>query len=385
MLSDLRLGLRLFLRRPGLALAAVVSLALGIGANTAIFSVLHNVVLNPLPYADPNELVIVWETRANNAERWVAPANFVDWRRDAQSFASMAAFDEFSPTLYGRGEPERLRALGASGTFFTTLGAHAALGRTLLPSDDESGADDVAVLSHGLWNRVYGASTDVIGRTMLIDGRTYTIVGVMPQIFDAPLQSGVDVFLTGDRGVPRTFPFAGDPSLKLQFVAAVEERLRDAPGVRAVATSFTSPLTGAPNRGMSIEGRPARPAGQEAVFACAALLLAAVGTYGVMAYAVSMRTRELGVRAALGAAPGELLRMVLGQGVRLTAAAVVCGVIGGLLITGLMSTMLYEVAPRDPRTFAAVAALLTFVSLTAAWFPARRAIRINPIAALRDE
>ena len=118
MLSDLRLGLRLFLRRPGLAVAAVLSLALGIGANTAIFSVLHNVVLNPLPYDDPERLMIVWETSADNPERWVAPANFVDWRRDSRAFASLAAFDEFAPTLSGRGEPERLRALGASGTLF---------------------------------------------------------------------------------------------------------------------------------------------------------------------------------------------------------------------------------------------------------------------------
>src|SRR5918999_1424622 len=102
MLTDIRRGLRLFGRRPALAAAAVVSLALGIGANTAIFSVLHNVVLNPLPYDDPDRLVIVWETRSDNPERWVAPANFVDWRRDAKSFASLAAFDEFAPTLSGR-------------------------------------------------------------------------------------------------------------------------------------------------------------------------------------------------------------------------------------------------------------------------------------------
>src|SRR5262245_8415642 len=122
MLNDLRLGLRLFARRPGLSAAAVLSLALGIGANTAIFSVLHGVVLNPLPYANPDELVVVWETSAENPARWVAPANFVDWRRDARSFASLIAIDDFSPTLSGQGDPERLHALSASGTLFTTVG-----------------------------------------------------------------------------------------------------------------------------------------------------------------------------------------------------------------------------------------------------------------------
>ena len=209
MLSDLRLGLRHFLRRPGIALAAVLSLALGIGANSAIFSVLHSVVLNPLPYRSPERLVIVWETSSDNPERWVAPANFVDWRRESRSFESLAAFDEFSPTLAGRAEPERLRAVGASGTFFTTLGVTASLGRTLLPSDDEPDASGAAVLSHGLWARLFGAGPDAIGQTLRLDGRSYTIVGVMGASFESPLSAGVDVWLSGD-GESRTFPFGGD-------------------------------------------------------------------------------------------------------------------------------------------------------------------------------
>src|SRR5262245_43167378 len=210
MLNDLRLGLRFFLRRPGIAAAAVLSLALGIGTNTAIFSVLHAVVLNPLPYQDPEQLVIVWETARDNPERWVAPANFNDWRREGRSFESLAAFDEFSPTLVGRGEPERLRAISASGTFFTTLGAAASVGRTLLPADDEPGAEGVAVLSHGSWSRLFGASPEALGRVLQLDGRSYTVVGVMGSDFESPLSATVDVWLSGDRGIPRTFPFGGD-------------------------------------------------------------------------------------------------------------------------------------------------------------------------------
>ena len=121
------------------------------------------------------------------------------------------------------------------------------------------------------------------------------------------------------------------------------------------------------------------------LFAGAALILAAVGTYGVMSYAVSTRTRELGVRAALGASPASLLRLVVGQGAALTAIAVVLGVAAGLLLTRLMAAMLYGVTPRDPGTFVGVAVVLSVVALTATWFPARRAIKINPIRALRDE
>ena len=116
----------------------------------------------------------------------MAPANFVDWRRESRSFESLAAFDEFSPTLAGRAEPERLRAVGASGTFFTTLGVTASLGRTLLPSDDEPDASGAAVLSHGLWARLFGAGPDAIGQTLRLDGRSYTIVGVMGASFGRP-------------------------------------------------------------------------------------------------------------------------------------------------------------------------------------------------------
>ena len=122
-----------------------------------------------------------------------------------------------------------------------------------------------------------------------------------------------------------------------------------------------------------------------ATFACAALLLAAVGTYGVMAYAVSTRTRELGVRAALGASPRDLMRLVVGQGAVLTLMAVGLGVAGSLIATRVMATMLYQVTPRDPATFAVVAGVLTSVALMATWLPARRAIDVDPIRALRED
>ncbi len=836
-LSDLRLALRLVLGRPALCFGAVLSLALGIGANTAIFSVLHRVVLNPLPYEQPAQLVVVWETSADNQERWVAPANFVDWQRETTSFETLAAFDEFRPTMTRPGptvggasrsavasaeagappEPEVVRAVGASGTFFTTLGVTAAVGRTLLPEDDAPGATSVAVLSESLWRRAFGSTSDVLGRTLALDGRQHVIVGVMPGSFESPLQSrSIDLWVNGDRGVPRTFPFGGDvtavrdshilyvvgrladgvsretaqqelsalmqelsrrhpdtnaglganvkalheavvgdvarlvtllqlavgmmlliacanvahlllglaaarhgematrvalgagrarlvrqllvetlviaipggmlglmlafvgldmlvaaapqglprvteiaidpvvlafttavtlltallfglgPALqlsraaslaqaqsttrvsgarhirrwhhaivvtelaaahvlligagllvsslvaaqrvplgfettgrvaadlnlaperylrrpnpeeplidvtpKLQFVERVLARLQEAPGVRGAAASFTSPLSGAPNRGIVVEGRPmAGPGLQDAadfqvvtpgffqtvgatlirgrhfndadsadtprvtivnqafvdsyfagvdpigrrirfggtlsheivgivgdmryrsvetaadptfylpltqnaerwpflsitvqtsgdtaaamtalgaaireadrnqavmrvrsfddilatalaarrfntvlvmVFAGAALLLAAIGTYGVMSFAVSVRTRELGVRAALGASPGDLLRLIVSQGVKITTIALALGVIGGVAVAGVMRSLLYEVAPRDPRTFAIVALTLGSAALVATWLPARRAVGANPVTLLREQ
>ena len=143
-MTDLRLALRLCFRHPLLSLAAIGSLALGIGANTAIFTVLNGSVLQPLPYADPGSLMVVWETRADNPRRAVAPANFLDWRQGARhsvarplygagtAKAGLAAFDDFAATLTGHGEAQRVRAVSTSANFFEVLGAQARLGRVMV-------------------------------------------------------------------------------------------------------------------------------------------------------------------------------------------------------------------------------------------------------------
>ena len=815
-MSDLRLALRLCLRHPLLSLAAIGSLALGIGANTAIFTVLNGSVLRPLPYAEPDHLVVGWEPRADTPKRPVAPANFLDWRRETAAFSGLAAFDNFTATLTGVGEAQRIHAVSASGNFFDVLGVRAQIGRALTPEDDRADAAKVAVLTDGLWHQMYGGSADALGKTMTLNGVPHTIVGVLPRSFDMPMVAGGEVWMTGDRGIPRSFPFPGDitavrdshiiavvgrlaegstreqaqaqltsvmtslsqrypstnaglganvvplheeivgdvrplvvllqiavavllliacanvahlllgqaatrqaeismryalgadrsriirqllietltiavpggvaglviaiagvralvlvaprnlprlaeitvdpavllftaamtlvtalvfglgpalqtartsandlgrigqrvaghrgvgrghralvvgelalaqallvgaglllvsfvhatridlgfaqadrvlaevnltpaylqpidkdgridPAKKVRFINGVLDRVRSGPGVRAVAASSTAPLTGAPNRGMRIEGDPVLPPDQQptadfqlitpdyfralgmtlvagrsfnagdradtppvlvvnqaladryfggrnpigrvilfggskrheivgvvsdaryraveqpadptfylpleqnderwpflaftvwtdgsaaagtgaaalvraavreadpqqpisrlrtieetlstslaerrfntwvvGLFAATALLLAAIGTYGVMAFAVTSRTRELGVRAALGATPVDLIRLVLGQGLLLTLVATAIGLVTALALTRYMASMLFNVAPRDPITFALVAGVLALVALTATLMPARRAMRVNPIAALRE-
>jgi putative ABC transport system permease protein len=812
-------ALRLWRRQPLLALAAIVSLGLGIGANTAIFSVLNGVVLRPLPYRDAERLVVAWETSPDNPTRWVAPANYLDWAREARGFSSLAAFDGFAANLTGRGEPERLRAAGASGTFFSTLGVDAAVGRVLVPSDDEPGAAAVAVLTDGLAHRLFASPRAALDETLTLDGRAHTVVGVLPADFRMPMLPEAEIWTGSDRGIPRSFPFPGDitrvrdshllyvvgrladgvtaaaardelgaimtrlaqaypdtndglganviglheqvvgnvrplvlllqlavglmlaigcanvaslilghaagrqaelatrvslgasqkrlvrqlltetiviaapggllglllamwgldalvglapasiprvreirldgtvlaftvivtvvtaiafglgPALssarrsladaarqgprvagdravrrwhqvmavgelavaqvllvgaglllasflaaqhvdlgfvpqgrvaadlslsperylqppaggsadefrvnvepKRQLVAAVLTKLRNTPGVRAAAAAFTAPLAGAPNRGIGLEGLAPQQGGNEpsadfqvitpdyfralgitlvrgrgfderdgagqppvivvnrtfvdrfmpgadpigrtvtfggdyrheivgvvadaryrdieqpadptfyvplaqnderwpflsftawtdgdpaalasvfraavreadpnqpiarirtfeellatglaprrfntlliGVFALTALLLAAVGTFGVMAFSVASRTRELGVRAALGATPADLRRMVLGQGLWLSGLAVALGLAAAALAARGMASLLYEVKPGDPGTYAAVAGALSLVALLATWLPARGATRVDPIAALREQ
>lgn len=814
-MTDLRLALRLCLRHPVLSLAAIGSLALGIGANTAIFTVLNGSVLRPLAYADPGRLVVVWETRADTAKRAVAPANFLDWRRETTAFSGLAAFDDFSATISGPTAAQRVQAASASANFFELLGVHPQIGRLLTADDDRADAARAVVLSDGFWHQQFGASRDAVGKSLIINGIPYTIVGVLRRDFEMPMVVAPDVWITADRGIPRSFPFPGDitavrdahiiavigrlapgvtrqqaqsqltsvmtslsqrypstntglganvvplheevvgnvrplivllqiavavllliacanvahlllgqaatrqaeismryalgadrariirqlfvetliiavpggvaglalaaagvhvltmvapgnlprraeitvdgqvllfamamtlltaivfgvgpalqtartsandlgrigqrvagqrgvrrgqqalvigelalaqallvgaglllvsfvhatqidvgfattnrllaevnlnpsylqatddrgfidPSKKIRFVNAVLNRLRAGQGIKAVAASSTAPLTGAPNRGMRIEGDPPLPPDQQpnadfqlitpdyfralgmtlvtgrgfgagdradtppvlivnqaladryfpgrdpigkvivfggskrheivgvvanaryrsveqpadptfylpldqnderwpflaftvwtenapattaaaalmrsavreadpqqpisrlrtieeilagamaqrrfntwivGLFAATALLLAAIGTYGVMAFAVITRTRELGVRAALGATPSDLIRMVLRQGLLLTMAASAIGLIAAVAVTRFMASMLFNVAPRDPATFAVVAGLLAAVAIAATLIPARRAMRVNPVTALKD-
>ena len=830
-MNDLRLALRLCFRQPLLSLAAIASLALGIGANTAIFTVLNGSVLKPLAYDDPAGLMVVWETRSDTPKRSVAPANFLDWRSETTAFsgspavvgpakAGLAAFDDFTATLTGGAEAQRIHAVSASANFFEVLGVRAQVGRLMTQDDDRPDAPRVAVLTDQLWHQQYGGGADAVGKTMILNSTPHTIVGVLPRGFEMPMVSGAEVWITGDRGIPRSFPFPGDitsvrdshiiyvigrlgagvareqaqaqltsvmtslserhpstnsglgasvvplheeivgdvrplvvllqiavavllliacanvahlllgqaatrqaeismryalgadrsrivkqllietliiavpggiaglalavggvralvwaapqnlprlatisidatvlvftmamtlltaivfglgpalqtartsandlgrigqrvagsrgvrrghhalvigelalaqallvgaglllvsfvhatradlgfatedrvlaeislvpayvqplgkdgfidPARKIRFINSVLDRVRSSPGVRAVAASSTAPLTGAPNRGMRIEGDPVPPPEQQAnadfqlitpeyfralgitlvsgrafndsdratsppvlivnqalvdkyfagrnplgkvilfggnkrheivgvaanaryryveraadpafylpleqnderwpflaftvwtepprtvgaaattsaaallraavreadpqqpisrvrsieeilsgsmaerrfntwivgLFAAAALLLAAIGTYGVMAFAVASRTRELGVRAALGAQPRDLIRMVLSQGLLLTIIASAIGLGASVVMTRFMASMLFDVAPRDPLTFGLVALVLATVAITATLIPARRAMRINPIVALRD-
>ena len=228
-MSDLRLALRLCLRHPLLSLAAIGSLALGIGANTAIFTVLNGSVLRPLAYHDPANLMVVWETRADNPKRAVAPANFIDWRRETNAFSGLAAFDNFVATLTGAGEAQRINAVSASANVFEVLGVQAQIGRVMTADDDRADAQKVAVLTDGLWHQLFGGAADAVGKTMILNGMPHTIVGVLPRSFDMQMVAGGEVWMTGDRGIPRSFPFNGDiTAVRDSHIIAVVGRL--APG-----------------------------------------------------------------------------------------------------------------------------------------------------------
>src|SRR4051812_22233637 len=185
LLQDLRYGVRMLWSRPGFTLVAVLTLALGIGANTAIFSLVNAVLLKPLPFPDAERLVMVWEDASSIGfpKNTPAPANYVDWKTQTNSFEDMAAISTVSYNLTGAGEPQKLNGQAVTSNIFRMLGAAPALGRTFTADEEKPGSERVVILSHTLWRDSFGGERSVVGREILLNGEKYTVAGVMPASF----------------------------------------------------------------------------------------------------------------------------------------------------------------------------------------------------------
>src|SRR5690349_9609650 len=185
--QDIRYALRMLAKNPAFTIVAVIALALGIGANTAIFSVVNAVLLRPLPFKNPEQLVMLWENAAHLGfpKDTPSPANFLDWQKQAQSFTGMAAMVERSFNLTGVGEPERLEGRRVSANLFDLLGVPALLGRTFVPDDDKPGTH-VVLMSYSLWQRRFGSDPAVVGRAVTLNGESYTVIGVMSPLVQLP-------------------------------------------------------------------------------------------------------------------------------------------------------------------------------------------------------
>src|SRR5436309_3864984 len=183
--QDLHFGLRMLRKSPGFAAVAVLTLALGIGANTVIFTVVNGVILKPLPYPQPQRLVMLWERQLSDGTLGtVAPANFVDWREQNHSFDKMAAIDPYPDfILNGSGEPQRLTGAAVSSDFFSLLGVHMALGRDFLPEEDRPGHNQVAIVSYSTWLNYFGGRPDIVERQLTLNNTAYSVVGVLPRDF----------------------------------------------------------------------------------------------------------------------------------------------------------------------------------------------------------
>src|SRR5262245_20689001 len=185
LVQDLRFGARMLLKKPGFTLIAVSTLALSIGANAAIFSVVNAVLLRPLPYRDPDRIVTIRNYSANPNQVTANGADFLDWREQAKVFEKIATLANGSVDLTESGEPERLKAGLVSADFFQVLGVGPAYGRAFTPAEDQPGAAQVVILSHRLWQRRFGRDPQMIGRTLTLGGQNRTVIGLMPPGFQA--------------------------------------------------------------------------------------------------------------------------------------------------------------------------------------------------------
>ncbi|HET7840545.1 MAG TPA: ABC transporter permease, partial [Terriglobia bacterium] len=182
-IQDLKYGFRMLAKNPGFTAIAVVTLALGIGANTAIFSVVNGVLLNPMPYQEPDRLVALYSKTPEFEHSSISYPNFLDWVRENRSFSSLAAYRHDSFSLTGMGEPERVSVEMISANFFPLLGVSPVIGRTFSAEEDQLGAAPVVMISGGLWKRKFASSPDAVGQPLTLDGKTYTITGVVPANF----------------------------------------------------------------------------------------------------------------------------------------------------------------------------------------------------------
>lgn len=363
-LHDLRHSLRAFVRRPGFALLVVVTLGLGIGATTVIYSVTSAVLLRQLSFPDPDRLVTVFETQLPKFTYFsVAPANFLDWQAQNRVFTDMAALEEATVSLSGAGEPARLIGRRVSSSFFRILQVNPLIGRTLVPEDDRPGAELVAVLSHGLWQDYFGADSTVLGRAITLDAKAYTVVGVMPQrarFLTSPWDpQDVEIWLAN--------PFAMDPREE-RAAKRLTTIARLAPGVtveraRVEMEAVAGRLQRAypeTNKGWSVGVRLLRDdltqfaRSQLLVLLGGAfllLLIACVNVANLLLVHTTGRQRELAVRASMGASRARIGRQLL------TETAVLAMLGGGLgsAIAHWTLPVLLAIAPSNiPRLDEAV-------------------------------
>jgi putative ABC transport system permease protein len=377
----MRYAIRTLRRSPGFTIIALLTLALGIGANTAIFSFVNGVLLKPLPYRDPHGIVMVWEKPPGGDRNGISTLNFLDWKNQNTVFEHMAAINfGGNVTLTGAGQPEELQGVRVSASYFDIFGVQAVFGRTFAPDEDQLGKSQVVILSHRLWENRFGADPSIVGRTLTLSGKPCTVVGVMPAHSD----------MTRDYHWMLSFARL-KPGVSLEKAQAG----MDAIGARIAAAYPES------NKGWGVtverfEDRIVGPQLRRSLF----VLLAAVGAILLIGCANlanltlargAAREREIAVRASLGAGAWRLIRQLLTENLLVAAAGGALGLaLGYAMIRGLILLAPPFSLPSeadvsiDPAILLFTLAVSLLTALLFGLAPAIHAARVDPASAMKE-
>jgi putative ABC transport system permease protein len=400
--QDLRFGGRTLRRNPGFAVIAVLTLALGIGANAAIFSVVNAVLLRPLPWHEPDRAVMIWSRWTAFDKTWVASGEVVDYRRRTRTLDSVATWSDGQANLTGEGDPERVAVGAVSANTFPTLGAAPSLGRTFTEQEDVPNGPSLAVLGHSLWNRRFAADPEVIGRTILINGTPYEVIGVMPKDFVLPTD------FENPEPTQLWLPLQMDPASmdhgshgqyaagRLKPGATVAQASEELHGIALAMTneglypvqmqfdtvvlSLTDEVVGDIKRAVWL------------LFGAVAflLLIACANVANLLLARAEGRQREIAVRTALGAGRFRVLRQLLTESLVLTGASAVMGL--AVAYAGVRFLAWWNPAgiPRvadvtlDARVLAFTALVALATSILFSLAPALRTIRVDLTDSLKD-
>ena len=361
--QDIRFGIRMLLKNPGTTAIAVFTLALAIGANTAIFSVVNAVLLRPLPYQNPERLVALWAKVPEHGRWRTTPANFFDWKKQNTVFEDMAAFGQWTMTLTGAGEPEQLLGARVGSGYFSVVGVAPVLGRAFTNEEYEPGKGQVVILGHAFWQRRYAGDPTLINRSITLNGSPYVVVGVMPPgIYPArPTPGGRISFEQNEEQFWTPMSFSPQwAAVRTAHVLGAVGRLK--PGMTAVQAQTEMDTIAArlaqeypANKGEGIIVNPfmnevagdVRPALVVLLGAVLmVLLIACANVAGLLLAQHTARTKEIAIRAALGAGRGRLLRQFLIEGLLLS----LCGSAAGIALAKLgLAGMMALVSARIPR------------------------------------
>lgn len=357
---DFRHAIRMLLRNPGFTVVAVLTLALGIGANTAIFSVINSVLLHPLPYHDPDNLVMVWESNSQhpNPHNTVSPPNFLDWQSRNTVFSNMAFIVDVRNNLTGNGDPEEVVVQAVSANFFSLLGVDPLIGPGFTPENGQAGHDNVVILSYGLWKERFASDPAIVGKSILLNGKPQTVVGVAPQNFNWFIKDGS---LTGAKPrmwSPFVFPQSFHDHKQIGRFLTVAARLK--PGVtssqaQAEMTAIAAQLEHEYSDFNGHWGVNVVPLGQQisgdlrpallVLFGAVAfvLLIACANVSSLLLARAASREREMAIRTAIGASRWRIARQLLMESLLL---ALIGGGIGvALAVWG--TNALLAASPRN--------------------------------------